>query len=210
MTNGKTIAIITHFYKKRIPNLQPIVDSLQGQVDEVVIWNNDEPFGKVRGARIAQSKFNHGCQARFFAALEEPHAEFFLFHDNDIITKPGSVQRLRDKEAEHPGNIAAGTGERRIYNGELLFLSRAQFELIQGDTLRMILTDWPKNHRSMHDDLWLSSRMYRMGRACYKVPISWKNIHDDTGFWRDPKWGGPKGFENERQRVFTALMNGEL
>jgi hypothetical protein len=215
-------AIITHFFnKERAKNLPGIVDSLFKQdVNEVVVWNNDYTLPEeiqdhllLLGARVIQSPVNLGCQGRFQAVrhvmgmpefegsrlLGKP--EYILFHDNDIIASTRSVEKLVAASLLYPGDIIAGTGERRVYNDKVEFLSRAQFELVPIATVERILTRWKGGEESLHDDLWFSVTAKQMGYECRHVDISWKNLWDGVGFFRTiPK------FDDERQAVFIRLM----
>lgn len=201
-------AIIPHFYnKEREKNLQPIVDSLKGI--ETLIWNNDEPIGPVYGALVHQSMYNLGCQGRFAAVpylqknlLGKP--DYVLFHDNDLITWPGSVEHLLETAKRYPGDIVTLTGEHRSYRGKRIPISRGRFELVPMSTLEILLHNWPCDKSSEHDDIWLSVRAHTLDVGIHFQKARWKNLKDDVGFWRS--LGGPRAWESARQQVFTTLM----
>lgn len=215
----RIIAIIPHFYKQRIPNLPLIAASLKDQVSEIVIWNNDEPIPEdiidAMNVRLIQSKWNFGCQGRFaaakdcFAADTRWDADYFLFHDNDILTSGRAVDRLI-AVARDTFDIVTATGQERLFDERTYFCSRAQFELVPVSTMREILTYWKNDAQSLHDDLWESTMAFKLGYDIRRVTVSWKNLTDDVGFWRDPKWGGKTAFRRHRQEVFEQLMRSEL
>lgn len=203
-------AIITHYFPNRVKNLQPIIDSLPNPpVTNKVVWNNDDPIPAPQGCRFIQSGWNYGCQGRFAAtAFLEPdllgEPKYVLFHDNDIIAHPNSIYRLLSVAEANPGAICAGTGERRVWNGKVYFLSRGQFELVPVETLFAILKHWKNDETSKHDDLWFSVQAHRRGTPILHVNIQWKNLRDTVGFWR--QWQSPTEFDRVRQAVFTSLM----
>jgi hypothetical protein len=200
--------IIPHYYNEhRYKNLAPIVETLRGQVGEVIIWNNDSPIDPVPGARIIQADHNWGCQGRFAAAKELSEivgeANYVLFHDNDLITHPNSLSRLRHVLEWNRGHIATITGEVRRFKGVDYFLSRGRYELMELDTLRQILEFWTNGPESVHDDIWLSVRAIELKIARFHVHVSWRDLDDPVGFWKSM----PRAqWEATRQQVFESLM----
>lgn len=202
--------VIPHFYnKQRGGNLQLIIDSLVG-VDEVIIWNNDKEDGfpnltaanPAQHLTIVQSGENIGCQGRFAGVKHlgqdiggEPPTHV-LFHDNDILTHPGSVARLLRASQSYPDQIITISGH---WRGQV-YISRGQFELIPWVTLERLLLGWKPQALCEHDDMWLSVRAHKLGIQKHVMKVRWKNLWDDVGFWRQPNW------PEIRQAAFQRLM----
>jgi GT2 family glycosyltransferase len=199
--------VIPHFYAKRLTNLQPIVNSLTG-VDEVVIWDNDisNPVPEIAGARVIHTYHNWGCQGRFkavsYVSANKPE-DYLLFHDNDLITHPGSVKHLLSMSESYPDRIITVTGERRYYAPmkKQIDISRGRFELVPRWIVDDLLQFWKNDDESLHDDIWFSTRGYHRGFPVQFCSVRWRNLTDDVGFWLEtPNW------ELTRQRVFNHLM----
>lgn len=204
----RIVAVIPHYYECRIPNLQPITNSLVAGGCEVLIWNNDAPLLHVEGAHVVYAPKNYGCQGRFVATQEcliKDPPDYVLFHDNDLLVASNAVQKLLGTlQAAAWHGIATITGERRLFGGQEIFLSRGRYELMAWDTLQQILQTWKNDERSLHDDLWLSVRAHKLGIRRHLVHVKWRNIDDNVGMWKEtPNW------ETVRQQVFEELMRGE-
>lgn len=196
--------IIPHYYNaERERNLERIVQNVRPQVDDAIIWNNDNPITPVEGARVIQSEHNIGCQGRFAAVKHlKDGMSHVLFHDNDVICRsPGFVQKMMKESALYPGDIITITGEYRIYNGNATVISRGQMELVPIGTLNAILQYWnPLDGSAKHDDVWFSVMAHHLGFQRRFLRLAWKNIKDHVGMWHTP------GFFPERDQVFESLM----
>jgi hypothetical protein len=209
-------AIIPHFYKERIPNLQPIVTSLNEQkVDQIIIWNNDEALPEelhnwleiVGGCNIIQSERNLGCQGRFAAVpYVRPGTTHILSHDNDLITRGNALARLVEEAKLFPTDMITAMGEHRMWDREYVYISRAKFELMPLSLMKECLEHWKCTKESEHDDFWLSTRVLHRGHKIRRVSVSWRNlrdVRDDIGFWKSmprPQW------EATRNHVFLEMM----
>lgn len=204
--------IIPHFYTpQRLQNLYPITRTLGPQVNDIIIWNNDKPlteeqkapFSSVIGApvHIIQSSHNLGCQGRFEAVKHvNPLTTHILFHDNDLIERVHSVNRLIEASNKSPNDIISVTGERRFYDGVVYRIGRARYELVPIHIVNRVLQYWQNNEDSVHDDVWFSVMAHHLGHSVQFVNISWRNIDDRVGFWRT------KGFFDAREVLFNRLM----
>jgi len=202
--------IIPHYYHTRIPTVARIIVSLEADVDEILIWNNDAPFDEAAKrligdrVRIIQASHNYGCQGRFAAVKHiDARTKYVLFHDNDLVAKPGSVQLLRIIAEKYPGDIAALFGEHRPFGGRAIALSFGRFELIPRPSLDRILATWRNDETSLHDDFWLSITAEKLGIQRHFIRFPIKNFHDGLGFtnqWPRAAW------LKERRRIFEHLM----
>lgn len=205
-------AIIVHYFKQRLHNLIPIVHSLREQeVTDITIWNNDDPFPDelqswmevVGGVQILTQNYNLGCQGRF-AAVPYTKGDYILFHDNDLMAGRHSARRMLEKSAEWPGDIITATGERHVYKGDLIQISRGRYELVPRASAEVILKFWKNTDASKHDDIWFSVMAHKLGIRRILHTVQWKNIDEGgVGFWHTP------GFFAEREQIFQKLMDEE-
>lgn len=204
-------AIITHYGTGRISNLLPIVKSLQDQVDDIIIWNNDERLPedvylalRDEGVLVIQLGHNLGCQGRF-AAVEYAPAKttHVLFHDNDLLVGPSAVGKLEEEAAMYPHMIVSAIGEIRSFDGCPVMISFAKVELVPLVQLRPLLRGWHAGLKIVHDDLWLSTRAAKFGVPIHFVRVRWKNFNEVGGFWKSMPWSK---WQKERTRVFEEMM----
>jgi hypothetical protein len=196
--------IIPHFFHSRVKNLPKIVNSLRDEVDEVLVWNNDEPIAPVDGATILQAGKNWNCQGRFLA-VESAVADYVLFHDNDLIYPPGSATALLENLIAQR-NTAIVTAEhetRTAPDGTEVVVSRAQFELVPASVLEQVLWCWHPGFDSVQDDIWLSLSALAIGVPC--VPLKLPGVK-----WREEKVGFRRSmtrakWEAHRQKEFERL-----
>lgn len=204
-------AIITHYGTGRISNLLPIVKSLQDQVDDIIVWNNDERLPedvylalRDEGVLVIQLGHNLGCQGRF-AAVEYAPAKttHVLFHDNDLLVGLTAIGKLEEEAMMYPHTIISAIGEIRHFDGRPITISFAKVELVPVFQLRELLRRWHAGLNIVHDDLWLSTRAAKHEILIRLVRVHWKNFNEVGGFWKSMPWSK---WQKERARVFEEMM----
>lgn len=184
------IAVIAHYYEVRRPYLKRIVEALNAgtvKPEKIVIWNNEPRSIKVPGAVVINSGENLGCAIRHLIALAFP-SDRYLFHDNDLLVKPDTVEKMMASTADVVGIEWFARG---IILGRLHLCTRKAVERMEefrrqtGTTLN-----------SRCDDIIISA----INRT-EVVSVEWENLPElKTGYSLD------RGHYEER-KAMVAEMN---
>jgi hypothetical protein len=189
----KLSAIIPHYYPTRETNLPRIVQALlAGSVkpDEILIWCNS-PLQSMRNVvqmldedrvLLIDSPRNVGAQARFLAALMA-RGDYVFFQDNDLCVRDGTLENLLRNAA--PGSVVSLDGyfvppigylhRKRVFGKSvnervLVNVTLGRAELVDRETLRTALRDFPFDDATIMDDLAFSACCHRVKVELVVVP----------------------------------------
>ena len=88
-------AIVAHYWNRE-GNLPLIVEALRGGTmvpKEIIIWDNTNHVGPLKGAIVIRSEKAYGCQSdlpvAYFATTP-----YVFFQDNDLTVKPNTLEGM--------------------------------------------------------------------------------------------------------------------
>jgi hypothetical protein len=186
-------AILPHYFAERLVSLRIACEALlTGTLvpDEILIWNNDQPFGQGRErlgmdrliaegtVQVIQSPRNIGPHGRFLAALMA-RGDLIWFQDNDVMVERQTLDHVCARYANDIDEVVESLEGRRLtaeggYRSSLWFrpeaeeqgvdLTLGRGELVSRGTLRRALQqfDWD----CPMDDLAFSYALRRL-----RIPI---------------------------------------
>lgn len=212
--------VIPHYWAERRVNIPQVVAALrEGECipDEIIIWNNEEPF-KINepSTYVVQSPFNLGCKARFLGAMVA-RSEYILFMDNDVFVKRHTLRDLQHWAGKLEGIVSFCGRQltegmsyfdgRSLVSGHLLIAPTAvdvamgQCELVKKSVVNKMLGDLPFEATNVNDDMWFSVVAKEHGIMRWVVPF----VAGESGFEvRDRGVGmvfNPKSFLPERDEL---------